>query len=107
MKKLIFMLLGMFVGASVMAQTGPRGDKEKERTMKHLREDVRAHEDTKHVVGNDLMHLRIRRAIQEHKEVARTHKLVDKDRKVARSEGIPHPIAEARRQVHAEDKNRS
>lgn len=59
-------------------------------------------------MGNDLMHFRIRRAIQEHREVARTHRMVDRDRKIARQQGIEHPVAVARRQVHHEvDKARS
>lgn len=110
MKRLVIMLLGVFLGTAAMAQAGPgkSTQKERDKTMKNLREDVRAHEDTKHVVGDDLVHFRIRRAIQEHREVARTHKMVDKDRKIARRQGIDHPVAVARRQVHhEEDRNRS
>ena len=104
MKKLIIMLLGMSVGTAVMAQEGPKRTGEQERTMKNLREDVRAHEDTKHVVGHDLTHFRIRRAIMEHREVARTHRQIDADKRQAKSQGIQHPVVTARREVHHEER---
>jgi hypothetical protein len=107
MKKLFCLIFGMSIGAVVMAQTGPRHDREREKTMKNLREDVRAHEDTKHVVGNDLVHFRFRRAIQEHREVARTHRVIDRDRKIARRQGIDHPVAQARRELHREQERGS
>ena len=71
--------------------------------MKNLREDVRAHEATKKVVGSDVTHFRIRQAFMDKKQVSQTHKRVDADRRVARSEGIDHPIGKARRQIREED----
>jgi hypothetical protein len=107
MKKLFVVFFCISMGAAAMAQSGPEASKvDKERTMKNLREDVKAHEDTKHVVGNDLTHLRFRRAIDEHKEVARTHRMVDADSKVAKAQGISHPVVTARRQLHAQSELR-
>src|SRR5579872_1652899 len=107
MKKSILVLLGLWMGAAamnrVMAQVTPTRDIQKEKTMKDLKNDVRAHEATQRTVGNDLVHFRINQAFQDHKLVSRTHKRVDADRKQARAEGIDHPITKARREVHAED----
>lgn len=104
MKKLIVVFFCLSMGAAAMAQSAAGASKEeKERTMKNLREDVKAHEDTKHVIGNDMTHLRFRRAIDDHKEVARTHRLIDADRKKAKAQGIYRPVVTARKQVHAQE----
>jgi hypothetical protein len=110
MKKLLVMLFFMSMGAAAMAQSGPgvsASKRDKEKTMKNLRDDVRAHEATKHVVGHDLTHFRIRQAFMDHKQVAQTHRRVDADRRIAREQGIDHPIGNARRQIHEEDQRMS
>jgi hypothetical protein len=106
MKKLFFLLFGVGLCGAVMAQANPHLKERRETTMQALREDVRAHEATKRQVGDDLTHIRIRKAFKDHGDVARTHKLIDADRKRAIDEGIDHPISRARREVHAEDRAR-
>lgn len=106
MKKLLVLCLVMSMGAAAVAQSGPGisvSARDKEKTMKNLRDDVRAHEATKSVVGHDVTHFRVRQAIMDHKQVAQTHKRVDADRRIAREQGIDHPISEARRQIHEQD----
>lgn len=73
--------------------------------MKNLRSDVRAHEATRKVVGHDWSHFRIRQAFKDHKQVAQTHRRVDVDRKMARAEGIAHPLTKAKRQIRVQDDN--
>jgi hypothetical protein len=106
MKKLLFVFLCMSMGAATIAQSGPGisvSARDKEKTMKNLRDDVRAHEATKQVIGHDVTHFRIRRALMDHKQVAQTHLRVDADRQVARSQGIDHPINKAKHQIRVED----
>ena len=107
MKKSILILLGLWMGAAatnrVVAQVTPTRDVQKEKTMKDLKNDVRAHEATKSTVGNDIVHFRVRQAFRDHQLVSRTHKMVDTDRKKAKAQGIEHPVVQARREVHAED----
>lgn len=108
MKKLIVILFFMSMGAFTMAQSGPgvgASKRDQDKTMKDLREDVRAHEATKQVVGSDLTHFRIRQAFRDKKQVAETHRRVDADRRVAREQGIDHPIGRARRLNRAQDEH--
>lgn len=108
MKKLLVVLLCMSMGAATIAQSGPGisvSTRDKEKTMKNLRDDVRAHEATKQVVGHDVTHFRIRQAIMDHKQVSQTHKRVDADSRLARAQGIDHPITKARRQIRVQDDN--
>jgi hypothetical protein len=110
MKKLFIFCLVMAMGAVAFAQSGPGvsvSKRDQEKTMKNLREDVRAHEATKKVVGHDVTHFRIRQALMDHKQVAETHRRVDADRRVAREQGIDHPIGKARRQNRQEDERAS
>src|SRR5579872_1791025 len=108
MKKSILVLLGLWMGAAamnrVMAQVTPTRDIQKEKTMKDLKKDVRAHEATQRTVGNDIVHFRVGQAFRDHRLVSRTHKAVDADRKRAKAEGIDHPVVKARREVHAEER---
>ena len=106
MKKLLFVLLCMSMGAAAIAQSGPAisvSARDQEKTMKNLRDDVRAHEATQQVIGNDMVHFRIRRAIMDHNQVSQTHLRVDADRRVARAQGIEHPISKAKHQIRVED----
>jgi hypothetical protein len=73
--------------------------------MKELKTDVRAHQAAKTQVNHDLSHVRIKRAIQDHRSVASTHKMVDTDSKRLKAQGVNHPVAKARRQVKVEDDN--
>ncbi|HEV2480633.1 MAG TPA: hypothetical protein VGS79_13245 [Puia sp.] len=108
MKKLIVVLFFLSMGAAVIAQSGPgvgASKRDQDKTMKNLREDVRAHEVTKQVVGHDVTYFRIRQALMDHKQVAQTHKRVDADRRVAREQGIDHPISKARRLNREQDEH--
>jgi Ni/Co efflux regulator RcnB len=106
MKKLVVVLICMSMGAATIAQSGPgTTTKAKEKTMKNLRGDVRAHEATKKVVGHDVSHLRLRQAVRDHKQVAQTHRTLNADSKLAKAQGINHPVAKAKRQVRVQNDN--
>ena len=107
MKKLLVVFLCMSLGAATIAQAGPGSNstKAKEKTMKNLRTDVRAHEATKKIVGHDVAHFRLGQAVRDHKQVARTHQALNADSKLAKSQGIDHPVAKAKRQVRVQDDN--
>jgi hypothetical protein len=107
MKKLLIVMLGLSISVAAMSQTPQTGGskKEKDKAMKDLKTDVRAHHEATHQVNHDLGHVRIRRAIQDHKSVARTNKMVNADSKRLKEQGVSHPVAKAKRQVRVEDDN--
>ena len=73
--------------------------------MKDLKTDVRAHKAASHQVIHDLGHVRIRKAIQDHRSVASANKMADADSKRLKAQGVTHPVAKAKRQVKVEDDN--
>ena len=106
MKKLLVVMLGLSISVAAMSQTQPVASrKEKDKAMKDLKTDVRAHQAARHQVNHDLSHVRIRKAIQDHRSVASAHKMVDADSRRLKAEGVDHPVTKARRQVKVEDDN--
>lgn len=107
MKKLMIVMLGLTISAVAMSQTNEpvASKKEKDRAMKDLKTDVRAHQAARHQVNHDLGHVRIKRAIQDHRSVASAHKMVDADSRRLKADGVNHPVAKAKRQVKVEDDN--
>jgi hypothetical protein len=105
MKKLLVVILGLSISAAAMSQT-PQTDgskKEKEKDMKDLKTDVRAHKAASHQVNHDLSHVRVRKAIQDHKSVADAKKMTNTDSRRLKAQGVSHPVAKAKRQVRVED----
>lgn len=102
MKKILVVLLGLSLTAGVMAQTDPK----KKEEMKDLRTDVREKKAAKHKVNHDLAHVRVKKAVQDHKEVARENKDIRNDSKRLKSRGVSHPVTKAKRQVRVQDDNR-
>ena len=107
MKKLLIVMLGLSISVGAMSQTNESAasKKEKDKAMKDLKTDVRAHKVATHQVNDDLRHVRFRKAVQDHKSVASTNKMVDADSRRLRDQGVSHPVAKARRQVKVEDDN--
>ena len=107
MKKLLVVMLGLSISVAAMSQTnGPvASKKEKDKAMKDLKTDVRAHQAARHQVNHDLGHVRIRKAIQDHRSVASAHRMVDADSRRLKADGVDHPVTKARRQVKVEDDN--
>ena len=102
MKKLVFLLIGISLTAGAMAQTDPK----KKAEMKDLRTDVREKNAAKHKVNKDLSHVRVKKAIHDHKAVAAENKDMRKDSKTLKEKGVSHPVAKAKRQVKVQDDNR-
>lgn len=106
MKKLLVVMLGLAISAAAMSQTQPVATrKEKDKAMTNLKTDVREHKVARHQVNHDLAHVRIKKAIQDHKSVARSNKMVGADSKRLKADGVNHPVAKAKRQVKVEDDN--
>jgi hypothetical protein len=114
MKKLLIVMLGLSISVVGMSQADGSqpgasqpvaSRREKDKAMKDLKTDVRAHKAATHQVNHDLGHVRIRRAIQDHKSVASTHKMVNADSRRLKDKGVSHPVAKAKRQVRVEDDN--
>lgn len=114
MKKLFFLLIGVGLCAGAMAQTEIQKQKEvqkqevqKKRTdMKNLRGDVRDHKAATHQVNHDLSHVRVKKAMHDHKAVAEANKRENRDSKRLKAHGVDHSVAKAKRQVKVRDDNR-
>lgn len=102
MKKILILLVGISLTASVIAQTDPPKKKE----MKDLRTDVREKKAAKHQVNKDISHAKVKKAVHDHKAVAVENKDIRKDSKELKSRGVKHPIAKAKRQVRVQDDNK-
>ena len=99
MKKILILLLGFTFSVAAKAQTDPV----KKTEMKDLRTDVREKNAAKHKVNKDLSHVKIKKAIKDHKEVAEENKDMRKDSKRLKRQGVGHPIAKAKRQVKVQN----
>ena len=107
MKKLLFLLFGVSISAAICAQTGQtKTDQAKKTEMKDLRGDVRAHKEATHKVNHDLAHVRVGKAIHDHKTVHRINKDENTDAMRLREKGVSHPITKAKRQVQVQSDNR-
>ena len=102
MKKIAFLLIGISLTVGAMAQTDPK----KKAEMQDLRTDVREKKAASHKVNKDLSHVRVKKAIHDHKAVARQNKDIRKDSKTLKDRGVSHPVAKAKRQVKVQDDNR-
>lgn len=107
MKKIAFLLIGISLTVGAMAQTEPKKtDPKKKAEMQDLRTDVREKKAASHKVNKDLTHVRVKKAIHDHKAVARQNKDIRKDSKALKNRGVSHPVAKAKRQVRVQDDNR-
>lgn len=102
MKKLLVVLLGLSLTAGAMAQTDPQ----KKAEMRELRSDVREKKAASHKVNKDITHVRVKKAVHDHKAVARKNKEIRHDSKNLRDQGVSHPVAKAKRQNRVQDDNR-
>ena len=91
-----------------MAQTPAqvKKDQEKKAEMKDLRTDVRDHKAAKHVENRDLAHVKVNKAMHDHKAVARINKDERTDSKRLKRQGVDHSLTKARRQVKVQADNR-
>ena len=102
MKKILCIIAGLALTAGAMAQTDTR----KKEEMKDLRTDVREKKAAKHQVNKDLGHVRIKKAVEDHKAVAAENKDMKKDSRRLKKQGVSHPVTKAKRQVKVQDDNR-
>ncbi len=102
MKKIAFLLIGISLTAGAMAQTDPH----KKADMENLKTDVREKKAASHKVNKDLSHVKIKKAVHDHKAVAKHNKEIRGDSKALKNRGVSHPVAKAKRQVKVQDDNR-
>jgi hypothetical protein len=102
MKKIVFLLIGISLTVGAMAQTDPQ----KKAEMKDLRTDVREKKAASHKVNKDLSHIRVKKAIHDHKAVAKENKDIKRDSKALKEKGVSHPVAKAKRQVRVQQDNK-
>ena len=87
MKKIAFLLIGISLTVGAMAQTDPH----KKADMQNLRTDVREKKAASHKVNKDLSHVRVKKAIHDHKAVARQNKDIRQDSKALKNRGVKSP----------------
>src|SRR5260221_14696808 len=109
MKKIAILLIGISLTAGVMAQTDTKKaqtDPKKKAEMKDLRTDVREKNAASHQVNKDLGHVRIKKAIHDHKAVAQENKHIGRDSKALKSKGVSNPVAKPKRQGKGKNDNK-
>jgi len=102
MKKIFCMLAGIALTIGAMAQTDTR----KKEEMKDLRTDVREKNAAKHKVNKDLSHVKIKKAVHDHKAVAVQNKEIKRHARHLKNRGVSQPVTKAKRQVKVQDDNR-
>jgi len=102
MKKIAFLLIGISLTVGAMAQTDPH----KKADMQNLRTDVREKKAASHKVNKDLSHVKVKKAIHDHKAVAKQNKDIRHHSEALKNRGVSHPVAKAKRQVRVQDDNR-
>lgn len=98
MKKLLFILFGATLTTLTFAQTTPKKVEEKE-----LRHDIREKREEKHEVGKDVTHLKVKKAMADHKDVVTEKKAQNRHAAQLRRRGVKHPVSRAKHQIHAQD----
>ncbi|WP_188937591.1 hypothetical protein [Puia dinghuensis] len=108
MKKLIFLMLCAGIGFVARAQTTQdvKDDQARKKEMKDLRSDVRERKAAKDKENKDLAHVKIRKAMNDHKVVAKENKDEHADARKLKDRGVDHAIAKAKRQNKVQDDNR-
>ena len=101
-------MLCVGIGFVVRAQTTQdvKDDAARKKEMKDLRSDVRERKAAKSKENKDLTHVKIRKAMNDHKAVVKANKDENADAKKLKNRGVDHAIAKAKRQNKVQDDNR-
>ena len=99
MKKALIIVLGLGLTFGAMAQTEPV----KKEEMKDLKTHVREKKVATHRVNHDLSHVKVKKAVRDHKAVAVQNRDIHRDAKSLKNRKVGHPVAKAKRQVKVED----
>ncbi len=89
MKKVILFLLGAILTTGVFAQTVKKEETKLTNTIVDKKQD-------KHVAGNNLKHLRVKRALRNRREVRRHRRYIHKTGEKLEDQGVKHPIHKAK-----------
>jgi hypothetical protein len=99
MKTIISIAAGIILCSSAMAQTPEQKKKEE---MKDLKKDVVEKREDQKQVTKDLTHAKVRKAVNDHKEVHADRQDMKADEAHLKSEGVKHPKYKARHKIKAE-----
>jgi hypothetical protein len=98
MKKVFFFLFGLALTSVAVAQTT-----EKKEEMKHLKKNVREKREENHEVNKDVTHLNFKAAKADHKDKVAEKRAAHTHADRLKNEGVKHPMAKAKHQIHAQD----
>ena len=98
MKKVFFFLLGVALTSVAVAQTT-----EKKEDMNHLKKNIREKREENHEVNKDVTHLNFKQAKADHKDKVAEKRAVRVHADRLKNEGVKHPVAKAKHQIHAQD----
>ncbi len=106
MKKVLSILLGVALTTSAMAQTpAVKAEVNKEKQMEQLEKSVEDKRADRKVMGKDLTHLKISKAVRDRKEVRRHNKAIrKKSRHLRRHHGVKHPVMDVKKEIKEEEK---
>ena len=101
MKKLLFLVLGIGIVMTTMAQTKVISKKPEE---KDIKQDIKVKHAYKKAAIKDLTKLKIKKAGKEQDVVNAQRKDIHKDTKELRAVGVKHPQHEAKKAIRKEKK---
>ena len=98
MKKMYLLLFAITLTTASFAQTTPKKAEEQ-----HLRTDIRDKRHDNHVVTNDVSHLKLKDAHEDHKMVKSDKRAMHRNASKLKRRGVKHPIVKAKHQIHAQE----
>jgi len=101
MKKVTFLLFGIVLSASVVAQTPVTHEKKKEE-MTDLKKDVKEKRVERKEMGHALAHAKFKKAVAERKDVRAENRDIKKDGKRLGRHGVKHPVTKTKHKIRAE-----
>jgi hypothetical protein len=99
MKTIVSIAAGIILTFSAMGQTPEQKKKEE---MKDLKKDVVEKREDQKQVTKDLTHAKVKKAVNDHKEVHADRQDMKADEARLKSEGVKHPKYKARHKIKAE-----
>jgi hypothetical protein len=98
-KNLILLMIGIIFSAGAMAQSN---DKYIKKDEKNLTNNVVDKKEDKHEEGKDLAHLKVKPALEKHKEVRARNKSINRQEDHLEAHGVKHPLMKAKHMAKAE-----
>lgn len=98
MKKIVFLVItGLVLCTGAIAQS-----KDIKNDKKDLKNSIKEKKEDKKETRKDLVHLKIKSAMEENREVGRHRRSIHKQGGHLEAHGVKHPVSKAKHQVHEE-----